>query len=100
VTKHANETGPNAVGIPVERGVRPVAEIVGGVLRWHIPEPDYALAQHYLRGVHLLYDQAALDAAVAAERERCAKMADEYATYGGGGNFYDWFKKLAAAIGA
>jgi hypothetical protein len=98
MTKPEDTTTP-AVGSPVERGVRPVAEIVGGVLRWHIPEPDYALAQHYLRGVHLLYDQAALDAAVAAERERCAKMADEYATYGGS-NFYDWFKKLAAAIRA
>lgn len=54
--------------------VMPVAEIVGGVLRWHIPAPDYALAQHYLRGVHLLYDQAAIDAAVAAERERCCRV--------------------------
>jgi hypothetical protein len=55
---------PEAVGPQLVRGVRPVAEIMGGVLRWHIPEPDYALAQHYLRGVHLLYDQAALDAAL------------------------------------
>ena len=37
--------------------------------------------------------------AVDAERERCAKMADEYATWGGS-NFYAWFKKLAAAIRA
>ena len=35
----------------------------------------------------------------AKERERCAKMADEYATLGGS-NFYDWFKKLATAIRA
>ena len=42
--------------------------------------------------------QDALDL-VAAERERCAKMADEYATWGGS-NFYAWFKKLAAAIRA
>ena len=35
----------------------------------------------------------------AKERERCAKMADEYATWGGS-NFYDWFKKLATAIRA
>jgi hypothetical protein len=47
---------------------QPVAEIVGGVLRWHVPEPDYKLAQHYLRGTHHLFDQAALDAAVAAAR--------------------------------
>jgi hypothetical protein len=33
------------------------------------------------------------------EREACAKLADEYATWGGS-NFYDWFKKLAAAIRA
>ena len=37
--------------------------------------------------------------AVAKEREGCAKMADEYATWGGS-NFYDWFKKLATAIRA
>lgn len=36
---------------------------------------------------------------VAKERERRAKMADEYATWGGS-NFYDWFKKLATAIRA
>ena len=35
----------------------------------------------------------------AKERERCAKMADEYATWGGS-NFYDWFERLAAAIRA
>ena len=35
----------------------------------------------------------------AAERERCAKLAEEYATWGGS-NFYAWFKKLAAAIRA
>lgn len=33
------------------------------------------------------------------ERERCAALADEYATWGGS-NFYEWFKKLAAAIRA
>ncbi len=36
---------------------------------------------------------------VARELEGCAKMADEYATWGGS-NFYDWFKKLATAIRA
>ena len=36
---------------------------------------------------------------VAAERERCARLADEYATWGGS-NFHAWFKKLAAAIRA
>jgi len=37
--------------------------------------------------------------AAAKEREACAKLADDYATWGGS-NFYDWFKKLAAAIRA
>lgn len=37
--------------------------------------------------------------AAAEEREACARMADEYATWGGS-NFYDWFKKLSAAIRA
>ena len=32
-------------------------------------------------------------------REACAQLADEYATWGGS-NFFDWFKKLAAAIRA
>ena len=35
----------------------------------------------------------------AQEREACAKLADEYATYGGS-NFNEWFKKLAAEIRA
>jgi len=41
----------------------------------------------------------ALKTALAAEREACAKEADEYATYGGS-NFYDSFKLLAAIIRA
>ena len=43
--------------------------------------------------------RAYAEQAVAAERERCAKLADEYATYGGS-NFAAWFTKLAAAIRA
>jgi hypothetical protein len=31
--------------------------------------------------------------------EKCARMADEYATWGGS-NFAAWFEKLAAAIRA
>jgi anti-sigma factor RsiW len=38
-------------------------------------------------------------AAVKAEREQCARLADEYATWGGS-NFVAWFQKLAAAIRA
>jgi hypothetical protein len=43
--------------------------------------------------------QAFAEAVRAAERERCAKLADEYATWGGS-NFHAWFTKLAAAIRA
>ena len=35
----------------------------------------------------------------AAEREACAKLAEEYGTWGGSG-FYEWFKKLGAEIRA
>ena len=42
---------------------------------------------------------AALAKVAATEREACAKLADEYATWGGS-NFFDWFKKLSAAIRA
>jgi hypothetical protein len=35
----------------------------------------------------------------ADEREACAKLADEYATWGGS-NFFAWFKKLSADIRA
>jgi hypothetical protein len=31
------------------------------------------------------------------QREKCANLADEYATWGGS-NFYSWFKKLANDI--
>ena len=46
-------------------------------------------------------DQTAIEIheAVLEEREACAKLADEYATYGGS-KFYDWFKKLAIHIRA
>ena len=35
----------------------------------------------------------------AKEREACAKLAEEYGTWGGSG-FYEWFKKLGAEIRA
>jgi hypothetical protein len=44
-------------------------------------------------------DITEVTAAIAAERERCAKLAEEYATWGGS-NFHEWFNKLAAAIRA
>jgi hypothetical protein len=43
------------------------------------------------------YTADQMRAAVAAERERCAKLADEYATWGGS-NFHDMFKTLADDI--
>ena len=42
---------------------------------------------------------AAFTEAVNLEREACAKVADEYATWGGS-NFYFWFKALAKEIRA
>ena len=68
---------------------------------------DYSMAVHDGRDADCGRLHKALRAAIkqhvaeagAKERERCAKMADEYATLGGS-NFYDWFKKLATAIRA
>jgi hypothetical protein len=37
--------------------------------------------------------------ATAVEREACAKLAEEYGTWGGSG-FYEWFKKLGVEIRA
>ena len=45
----------------------------------------------------LIQDYADLE--VAKEREACAKLAEEYGTWGGS-SFYEWFKKLAAEIRA
>lgn len=68
---------------PVDHGVRPVAEVCAGSLRWHIPMPDHVPNVAWLSGVHYLYDQAALDrwadCAVAAERERCTRRATDIA---------------------
>jgi len=33
----------------------PIAEIVGGSLRWHVPHAAYAVPVEYLRGSHMLY---------------------------------------------
>jgi hypothetical protein len=43
--------------------------------------------------------EAERDAARREAMEKCARMADEYATWGGS-NFAAWFEKLAAAIRA
>jgi hypothetical protein len=42
-----------------------------------------------------IYDFVNLVAA--KEKEACAKLAEEYGTWGGS-NFYEWFKKLATEI--
>ena len=56
---------------------QPVAEVHHGGLRWHLPTPDANPVGKFLDyGTHLLYDQAAIDAAVTEERERCAKICD------------------------
>lgn len=56
----------------------PVAEVKCGRLQWAIPRDDYKLPTRFLNNdTHPLYDQAALDAAVAAERERCAKVCED-----------------------
>ena len=39
----------------------PIAEIVGGSLRWHIPNDSYAVPVEYLRGVHMLYAAARMN---------------------------------------
>lgn len=78
---------------------QPVAEVSHGRLRWHLPTPDADPAGRFIdNDTHLLYDQAALDAAVAAaihssqaaqddayvcgrtnERERCTNLCESAA---------------------
>lgn len=74
-TDHANTTSWAAVAAPVDQPVRPRA--------WALPIPAMAGGGDLLRAKPTtdrpeawepLYDQAALDAAVAAERERYAKL--------------------------
>ena len=43
--------------------------------------------------------EALIKLATAKEREACAKLAEEYGTWGGS-SFYEWFKKLGAEIRA
>jgi hypothetical protein len=54
---------------------------------------DKAFQDGYEKGI------AAFNEAVELEREACAKLAEEYGTWGGSG-FYEWFKKLGAEIRA
>lgn len=60
--------------------LQPVAEVHCGRLRWHIPHDNYSVPLKFINNdTHLLYDQDAVDAAVAAERERCARVFDDEA---------------------
>lgn len=63
---------------PLSDQLGPVAEVKCGRLQWAIPRDDYRLPLRFLNNdTRPLYDQAALDAAVAAERERCARLCDD-----------------------
>jgi hypothetical protein len=42
--------------------MKPIAEIVGGILRWHIPHAAYAVPARYMSGSHMLYAATALEA--------------------------------------
>ena len=52
-----------------------------------------------VRAAHKVMAEKAVDVAMKLEREACAKLAEEYGTWGGSG-FNEWFKKLAAEIRA
>jgi len=61
-------------------------------------EAGFVENQGNVYGGHLELEAFAALARV-DEREACAKLADEYATWGGS-NFFAWFKKLSADIRA
>ena len=107
--KHEDAQVPPADAGRLETPVRPRAWL--GPSGQSMPDEIYAAwapsspadAQHYVP----LYDRAALDAAVAAEREQCAKIADEHArrNYPWGSENTDryhaqadWAERIAAAI--
>ena len=79
-----NETAQPAVAGPVVRVVRPRAWMM--VNPTHMPESRSLHWQqqewHITWEAEPLYDQAAIDAAVAAERERCAKLCDDIGRIG------------------
>lgn len=66
-----NDTNAADRGSECKDQLGPVAEVKCGRLQWAIPHDDYRLPLRFLNNdTHPLYDKAALDAAVAAERER------------------------------
>ncbi len=78
------QTKRPAAGGQVERVVRPVAEVKSARLRWHLATPDADPVAKFLDNqTHPLYDQDALDAAVAAEHELAVRvLADVLQTSG------------------
>jgi hypothetical protein len=66
---------------------------------WHnegsqAPYTHHDCEEHTMRMCEIAWANGAYK-----EREACAKLAEEYGTWGGSG-FYEWFKKLGAEIRA
>jgi len=66
---------------------------------WHnegsqAPYTHHDCEEHCMRMCEIAWSNGAY-----VEREACAKLAEEYGTWGGSG-FYEWFKKLGAEIRA
>ena len=85
--------------VPLNDQLGPVAEVKCGRLQWAIPRDDYRLPLRFLNNdTHPLYDQAALDAAVAAERERLRaeleRMREDNERLDDGLALFDWSERL------
>lgn len=94
--KHPEDTtkaGPLALSLHAGLGPLPEADVM-----WEDGKDQWGYAEYsHAYSAEAMHAYAAEQ--VAVERERCAKMSDEYATWGGS-NFAAWFTKLAAAIRA
>jgi len=56
----------------------PIAEIVGGSLRWHVPHAAYAVPVEYLRGSHMLYAADAPQMDQARTEQPARKVGGSY----------------------
>ncbi len=56
--------------------LQPVAEIIGGVLCWHIPHAGYAVPKRFLTGDHMLYESALLEQVATLQAQLLAAQAD------------------------
>lgn len=77
-----------------------LAATINGIL--NITTTDAEGKADFVKRVNAILSQcpdARVLHAVEAEREACAKLADDYATWGGS-NFFNWFKRLSSAIRA